>query len=59
MISALEKIQIRQELAMLDEMEKHKGEVDEELGRQSLGEVWGKQAMQIAAAAWFWSDRER
>ena len=46
-VSALEKIQIRQELAMLDEMEKHKGEVDGELGRQSLGEVWGKQAMRL------------
>lgn len=46
-VSVLEKIQIRQELAMLDEMEKHKGEVDAELGRQSLGEVWGKQAMRL------------
>jgi transposase len=46
-VSALEKIQIRQELVMLDEMEKHKGEVDGELGRQSLGEVWGKQAMRL------------
>lgn len=46
-VSALEKIQIRQELAMLDEMEKHKAEVDGELGRQSLGEVWGKQAMRL------------
>ena len=46
-VSALEKIQIRQELVMLDEMEKHKGEVDAELGRQSLGEVWGKQAMRL------------
>ena len=34
-MSALEKIQIRQELDMLDEMEKHKAEVDAELGRQS------------------------
>jgi len=46
-VSALEKIQIRQELAMLDEMEKHKAEVDGELGRQSLGEVWGTQAMRL------------
>ncbi len=46
-VSALEKIQIRQELAMLDEMEKHKGEVDAELGCQSLGEVWGKRAMRL------------
>jgi transposase len=46
-VSGLEKIQIRQELAMLDELEKHKGEVDGELGRQSLGEVWGQQAMRL------------
>jgi transposase len=46
-VSALEKIQIRQELAMLDELEKHKAEVDAELGRQSLGEVWGKRAMRL------------
>jgi transposase len=37
-ISAMEKIQIRQELAMLEEMEQHKMKVDAELGRQSLGE---------------------
>ena len=46
-VSALEKIQIRQELAMLDEIVKHKAEVDAELGRQSLGEVWGKQAVRL------------
>jgi transposase len=52
-VSALEKIQIRQELAMLDEMEKHKGEVDGELGRQSLGEVWGQQAMRLLQLSGF------
>jgi transposase len=52
-VSALEKIQIRQELAMLDEMEKHKGEVDAELGRQSLGEIWGKQAMRLLQLSGF------
>jgi len=52
-MSALEKIQIRQELAMLDEMEKHKAEVDGELGRQSLGEVWGKQAMRLLQLSGF------
>ena len=46
-LSALEKIQIRQELVMLEEMDKHKAEVDAELGRQSLGEVWDKQAMRL------------
>ena len=52
-MSALEKIQIRQELAMLDEMEKHKAEVDGELGRQSLGEEWGKQAMRLLQLSGF------
>ena len=52
-VSALEKIQIRQELAMLDELEKHKGEVDGELGRQSLGKVWGKQAMRLLQLSGF------
>ena len=46
-LSALEKIQIRQELAMLEEMDKHKAEVDAELARQSLGEAWGKQAVRL------------
>ena len=41
-ISGLEKMQIRQELAMLEEVEKLKAAVDEELGRQSTGELWGK-----------------
>jgi len=46
-ISTLEKIQIRQELALLEEVEKHKATVDEELQRQSTGPTWGKQALQI------------
>ena len=46
-IGALEKMQIRQELAMLKELAKHKAEVDAELGRQSLGERWSKQAMRL------------
>lgn len=46
-ISELEKLQIRQELALLEEIEKHKAEVDQELGRQSLGEAWGKQALHL------------
>jgi transposase len=52
-VNALEKLQIRQELAMLDEMEKHKAEVDAELGRQSLGEVWGKRAMRLLQLSGF------
>ena len=46
-MSALEKIQIRQELGMLEEIERHKAEVDAELGRQCLGEAWGKQAVRL------------
>jgi transposase len=46
-ISALEKLQIRQELCMLAQIETHKAEVDQELGRQSLGETWGKQAIRL------------
>lgn len=44
-ISALEKMQIHQEITMLDQIEKHKIEVDNELGRQSLGETWGRQGV--------------
>jgi transposase len=46
-MSALEKIQIRQELSMLEEIETHKTEVNAELGRQCLGERWGQQAVRL------------
>jgi transposase len=46
-ISALEKLQIRQELSLLQEVEKLKDTVDEELQRQSTSTLWGKQALQI------------
>lgn len=46
-MSGLEKIQIRQELGMLEEIERHKAEVDAELGRQCLRETWGKQAVRL------------
>ena len=46
-ISRMEKLQIRQELAMLEEIDQHKAGVDAELGRQSLGERWGKQAVRL------------
>jgi transposase len=46
-MSALEKIQIRQELAMLDELVQHKAEVDAELGRECLREPWGEQAVRL------------
>jgi len=46
-VSLLEKMQIRQELVMLDELDRHKTEVDAELGRQCLREPWGKQAVRL------------
>lgn len=46
-ISPLEKMQIRQELALLQEVEKLKLAVDEELQRQSTGALWGKPALQL------------
>ena len=46
-ISTLEKMQIRQELALLQEVEKLKVAVDEELERQSTSAIWGKPALQL------------
>jgi transposase len=46
-ISPLEKLQIRQELFLLQEVEKLKGAVDEELQRQSTSPTWGKPALQL------------
>lgn len=46
-ISGLEQMQIRQELMLLQEVEKLKAAVDEELERQSTGEMWGKPALQL------------
>jgi len=43
-ISSLEKLQVRQELSMLAEIERHKAELGKELGKMSVGETWGKQA---------------
>ncbi len=52
-LSALEQIQIRQELGLLEELSKHKAEVDAELGRQCLGESWGKQAVRLLQLSGF------
>jgi len=52
-ISALEKIQIHQEIALLEQIEKHKAEVGAELGRQCLGEVWGKAAVRLLQLSGF------
>ena len=49
-ISRLEKLQIRQELALLQEVEKLKVAVDEELQRQSTSSTWGKRLADHAVA---------
>ena len=46
-ISTLEKMQIRQELYLLAEIKKLQSAVHEELEKQSIGELWGKQALQL------------
>jgi transposase len=46
-MSTLEKMQIQQELRMLEELDQHKTEVDAELGRQCLREPWAKQAVRL------------
>jgi transposase len=46
-LSGMEELQIRQELGMLEELDRHKAEVDAELGRQCLGERWGRQAVRL------------
>ena len=52
-LTALEKIQIRQELELLAGLDKNKTEVDAELGRQCLGEQWGKQAVRLLQLSGF------
>ena len=46
-ISSLEKIQIRQEVALLGEVEKQEAAVDEELGHQSTSKEWGSQTVRL------------
>ena len=46
-ISPLEKMQICQEISMLEQIEKHKVDVNNELGRQSLGEIWSREAIRL------------
>ncbi|HMD82095.1 MAG TPA: IS110 family transposase [Anaerolineales bacterium] len=46
-ISRLERIQIEQELSLLQEVEKRKASVDQELELQSTGSTWGKPALQL------------
>jgi len=46
-LSVLEKIQVRQELALLDRIEQNKAELDEELAKMSVGQTWGEQATRL------------
>ena len=46
-ISKLEKLQVRQELELLEKVEQSKAELDNELGKMSVGETWGDQATRI------------
>jgi len=46
-LSALEKLQVRQELALLAQVEKNKAELDQELGKMSVAPTWGKQATRL------------
>jgi len=52
-LSALEQIQIRQELTLLAGLDKNKAEVDAELGRQCLGKQWGQQAVRLLQLSGF------
>jgi len=52
-LTALEQIQIRQELELLAGLDKNKTEVDAELGRQCLGEQWGRQAVRLLQLSGF------
>lgn len=45
--STLEKLQVRQELDLLDQVEHSRAEVDDELAKMSTGKVWGQQAARI------------
>ncbi len=46
-LNTLEKLQVRQELVLLTEVEKHKAEIDTELGKLSVGPTWGKSATRL------------
>lgn len=43
-LSRIEKIQVRQELALLERIEHNKAELDNELAKLSVSETWGEQA---------------
>jgi len=46
-LNTLERLQVRQELALLEKVEQNKAELDLELQKMSVGETWGRQATRI------------
>ena len=46
-LNALEKLQVRQELALLKQVEQNKAELDQELAKMSVGPTWGKQSTRL------------
>ncbi len=46
-LSILEKLQVRQELAMLENVEQNKAEIDQELQKMSVGSLWGQSATRL------------
>jgi len=46
-MSALERLQVKQELSLLERVEQSKAELDSELQKMSVGQVWGKQATHL------------
>lgn len=46
-LSALEKMQARQDLALLERLEQSKAELETELAKMSLGKTWGKSAAHL------------
>lgn len=46
-LNTLEKLQVRQELLLLEKVEQNKAELDGELAKMSTGETWGNQAARL------------
>lgn len=46
-LNTLEKLQVRQELSLLEMVEQNKAELDNELARMSSGETWGNQTARL------------
>jgi hypothetical protein len=46
-LNTLEKLQVRQELSLLEKIEQNKAELDGELAKMSTGKTWGNQAARL------------